>query len=60
MNDLPENVIGISAEGKITGTDYETILIPELEKNLKTTKKIRMLYHLGTRFLMQKNFLINK
>jgi hypothetical protein len=50
MNDLPENVVGISAEGKITGTDYETVLIPELEKKLKTNKKIRMLYQLGKGF----------
>ena len=50
MNDLPDNVIGISAEGKITGKDYETILIPALEEKLKTNKKIRMLYHLGSTF----------
>ncbi len=32
MNDLPANVLGISAEGKITGTDYETGLIPVIEE----------------------------
>ena len=50
INDLPDNVLGVSAEGKITGTDYETILIPALEKKLKVNKKIRMLYHLGRSF----------
>ena len=35
MNDLPANMLGVSVEGKITGTDYETILIPALEEKLK-------------------------
>ncbi len=50
LNDLPDNVLGISAEGKITGTDYEAILIPALEEKLKTHPKIRMLYQLGSHF----------
>lgn len=47
---LPANVLGISAEGKITGKDYETVLIPALEEKLKANKKIRMLYQLGTNY----------
>ena len=50
MNDLPVSVLGVSAEGKITGTDYETVLIPAIEKKLKTNQKIRMLYNLGSNF----------
>lgn len=50
MNDLPDNVLGISASGKIRGTDYEAILIPALEEKLKSHKKIRMLYQLGIDF----------
>ncbi len=50
MNDLPDNVLGVSTEGKITGIDYETVLIPALEEKLKANKKIRMLYQLGTNF----------
>ncbi|MEO8413221.1 MAG: STAS/SEC14 domain-containing protein [Ginsengibacter sp.] len=50
MNDLPENVLGISAEGKITGKDYEDVLIPAVEEKLTTHLKIRMLYHLGNTF----------
>ncbi len=48
--DLPANVLGVSAEGKITGTDYETVLIPALDEKLKTNEKISMLYHLGASF----------
>lgn len=50
LNDLPENVLGVSAEGKITGTDYETVLIPAIEEKFKTNKKIRMIYQLGNKF----------
>jgi hypothetical protein len=50
MNELPDNVLGVSAEGKITGADYETILIPAVEIKLKAYKKIRLLYHLGAKF----------
>jgi len=50
MNDLPGNVLGVSAEGRITGTDYETVLIPAIEEKLKTNKKMRMLYLLGSDF----------
>ena len=32
LNDLPENVLGVTAEGKVTGSDYENILIPAVEK----------------------------
>ena len=50
MNDLPDFVLGVSAEGKITGTDYETVLIPAIEKKLKEFNKIRMIYQLGNEF----------
>ena len=50
MNDLPDNVLGVSAEGKITGKDYEDILIPALDEKFKTHPKLRMLYHLGNTF----------
>ncbi len=50
MSDLPDNVLGFSAEGKVTGMDYETVLIPAVEKKLLTNKKIRLLYNLGSGF----------
>ena len=50
MDDLRGNVLGVSAEGRITGTDYESVLIPAVEEKLKTTKKIRILYHPGDKF----------
>ncbi|MCJ7593040.1 MAG: STAS/SEC14 domain-containing protein [Woeseiaceae bacterium] len=48
--DLPDNVLGIEASGKITATDYQSVLVPALEDKLKEIKKIRFLYVLGDAF----------
>ncbi len=50
LKGFPDNVLGVSAEGKITGTDYESVLIPAIEEKFKTNKKIRMIYELGGNF----------
>ena len=50
MNDLPDNILGVSAEGTVTGSDYETVLIPAVEKKIQAGKKIRMIYQLGPSF----------
>ena len=50
LEGLPDNVLGVSAEGKITGKDYETVLMPAIEEMFKTNKKIRMIYQLGNKF----------
>ena len=47
MSDLPEHVIGFTAKGKVTGEDYESVLIPAIEEKLKKHSKINLLYHLG-------------
>ncbi len=47
---LPGNVLGFRAKGEVTGTDYETVLIPAVEQALATHPKIRLLYHLGEDF----------
>lgn len=50
MNDLPANVLAVSATGEVTGSDYEKVLIPAFQEKLKTVKKLRFLYHLGDSF----------
>ena len=45
--DLPDHVLGFSAKGKVTAEDYEKVLIPAVEKELKENKKIRFLYNFG-------------
>ncbi|MCD4732281.1 MAG: STAS/SEC14 domain-containing protein [Bacteroidales bacterium] len=47
---LPGNIIGFKASGKITGKDYETVLIPAIEAKLKESPKVRLLYYLGSDF----------
>jgi hypothetical protein len=50
INNMPSNVLGIEADGEVTGADYETFLIPAIEEKLKANKKIRFLYYLGPGF----------
>ncbi len=50
INDLPNNVLGIEAVGKITGTDYEDVFIPAIDEKLKAHKSLRLLYYLGPDF----------
>ena len=47
---LPGNIIGFKASGKITGKDYETVLIPAVEAKLREFSKVRMIYQLGSDF----------
>ena len=50
MSGLPENVVGLSAIGEITGQDYEQTLIPAIEERIRRHGKVRVLYHLGPAF----------
>jgi hypothetical protein len=50
INGMPDNVVAVSAGGKVTGEDYEKVLIPLIEDKLKEHQKIRMLYELGTEY----------
>ncbi len=50
MLGLPDNVLGIEAEGVVTGADYESVLIPAVAEMLAQRKRIRFLYHLGNEF----------
>jgi hypothetical protein len=45
-----ENLVMVTAHGKVTGEDYEKVLIPAIELKLKTHKKIRLLYRLDSDF----------
>jgi hypothetical protein len=47
MHDLPETVIGFTAREKVTGKDYEAVLVPAIEEKLKKYSKINLLYYLG-------------
>lgn len=44
MEDLPDNVIGMIADKMVTGEDYETIVIPAVDKALENHGKVRAIY----------------
>lgn len=48
--DLPDNVLGFRANGTVTASDYETVIIPAVEALFARYDKIRFLYHLGEEF----------
>jgi hypothetical protein len=50
ISDLPDHVIGITAKGKVTGSDYESVIIPLVEEILKKHPKVSLFYHLGHEF----------
>jgi SpoIIAA-like len=50
MQGLQENVVAAIASGKVTGEDYDNVLIPAIEDKIKKYGKIRMLYQLGQDF----------
>jgi hypothetical protein len=49
--DMPENVLAVRASGRVTGEDYDKVLIPALDGKLKENKKIRLFYHIVARDL---------
>jgi SpoIIAA-like len=48
--DLPDNVVAAVAHGKVTGEDYETVLVPAIENRLKSHEKIGCFYQLAPDF----------
>lgn len=47
---LPDNALGITAKGNVTGDDYESVIIPAVEEIFSKHPKARFLYHLGNDF----------
>jgi hypothetical protein len=47
---LPDSVVGLTASGKVTAEDYETVVIPAVESALKKHSKVRLLYQVGPAF----------
>ncbi|MEZ5828153.1 MAG: STAS/SEC14 domain-containing protein [Hyphomicrobiales bacterium] len=50
LKGFPDNVVAVSGHGRITRNDYDTILIPTVEKALQSHDKIRLLYEMGPEF----------
>ena len=44
------NVVALSAHGKVSGEDYQQVVIPAVEEKIKTHSKVRLFFHLGKDF----------
>ena len=47
---LPNNIVGIAVNGRVTKKDCYDVLMPAMEKSLKRHDKIRLYYELNSRF----------
>src|SRR5437588_11075796 len=50
IKELPDNVVGIVARGRVTNQECDNILRPAMEASLKRHRKIRLYYEIGSRF----------
>lgn len=48
--DTAGNVVSVRAHGRVTGRDYEEIMIPALEERIARFGKVRILYTIGRDF----------
>ncbi len=50
ISGFPENVVAITAKGRITRQDYESVLAPAVNDVLKRHGKIRLYYEIGAQY----------
>jgi SpoIIAA-like len=47
---LPDEVVAAEAKGKVTADDYESVLVPAVERARERFGKVRLLYVIGEDF----------
>jgi stage II sporulation SpoAA-like protein len=50
LHDLPDNVIGLEAKGKVTSSDYADVIGPAIDAKQREFDKVRLMYVLGPGF----------
>ena len=50
LKGFPENVVAIACRGHVTREDYDTVLIPAVDKALQSNDTVRLLYEIGSDF----------
>ena len=50
LKGFPENTVAFAARGQLTQSDYQTVVVPAVETALKTHKKLRVYYEIGSDF----------
>lgn len=50
LDGLPDDVVGLDAEGVIEARDYDEVIAPLIERKLKEFDRVKLLYRVGRRF----------
>jgi len=50
LDEFPDHVVAVRAQGQVTGEDYSTILIPAVEQKIREHDKVRLFYQIGPDF----------
>ena len=50
LSGFPDDIVAVACKGHVTRHDYETVLIPTVEKALKQHDKVRLYYQIDTDF----------
>lgn len=50
LKGFPDDVVAVHCSGQVTRKDYDTVLIPAVEKALQSNDKVRLLYEAGADF----------
>ena len=50
LPNLPDGVLGFTASGQVTANDYEAVVIPAIESQIKERGTVRLLYQIGPAF----------
>jgi len=51
LKGFPDNTIAAAGRGQVTKRDYDTVLVPAVEKALKAHEKVRLYYEIGADFI---------
>lgn len=50
LTDFPDNIVAFKCHGRVTKDDYDTVLIPDVEKMLQQHDKLRVYYEFAPDF----------
>jgi hypothetical protein len=50
LSDFPPNVVAFVCSGRVTRSDYETVLVPVVEAALRQHEKVRLYYQIALDF----------